>query len=187
MRTLLFDWFCSNVVVVCLFVFFFLPLLPHHKDDVKRDDSQRRFLGQHIVAMLKQCCNHSKQYQNNVVTMYCAKNRPFCELSRETSAQVSVTTPSQLEFSRCLFAQDCQEMYQKVSCTYWVVVFHSRVVVITVVSYKVPNLDTVRRVFTFFPLKPFLSQNILIIHKEKQKKLMFNECLYISDKDTAKT
>ena len=186
MRTLLFDWFCSNVVVFCLFVCFFLPLLPHHKDDVKRDDSQQRFLAQHIVAMLKQCCNHSKQYQNNVVTMYCAKNRR-CELSRETSAQVSVTTPSQLEFSRCLFAQDCQEMYQKVSCTYWVVVFHSRVVVITVVSYKVPNLDTVRRVFTFFPLKPFLSQNILIIHKEKQKKLMFNECLYISDKDTAKT
>ena len=149
MRTLLFDWFCSNVVVVCLFVFF-LPLLPHHKDDVKRDDSQRRFLAQHIVAMLKQCCNHSKQYQNNVVTMYCAKNRR-CELSLVTSAYVSLTTPSQLEFSRCLFVQDCQEMYQKVSCTYWVVVFHSRVVVIAVVSYKVPNLDTVHRVFTFFP------------------------------------
>ena len=29
------------------------------------------------------------------------------------------------------------------------------------------------------------SKNLLVIHKEKQKKLMFNECL-ISDKDTAK-
>ena len=83
-----------------------------HKGDVTRDDSQRRLLAQHSVAMLKQCCNHSKQYHNIVVTMYCANNCR-CELSRVTSAQVSLTTP-QLEFSRCLFAQDCQEMYQKV-------------------------------------------------------------------------
>ena len=54
---------------------------------------------------------------------------------------------------------------------YRVVVFHSRVVVIAVVSYKVPNLDTVHRVFTFFSLKPFLSQNLLIIHTEKTKEI----------------
>ena len=27
------------------------------KGDVKRDDSQRRFLAQHSVAILEQCCN----------------------------------------------------------------------------------------------------------------------------------
>ena len=31
----------------------------------------------------------------------------------------------------------------------------------------------------------YASKNLLVIHKEKQKKLMFNECL-ISDKDTAR-
>ena len=31
----------------------------------------------------------------------------------------------------------------------------------------------------------YLSKNLLVIHKGKQKKLMFNECL-ISDKDTVK-
>ena len=31
------------------------------KGDVKRDDSKRRFLAQHSIAMLEQCCNHSKQ------------------------------------------------------------------------------------------------------------------------------
>ena len=35
-------------------------------------------------AMLKQCSKHSKQYCNNVATLYCAKNRR-CELSRVTS------------------------------------------------------------------------------------------------------
>ena len=34
--------------------------------------------------MLEQCCNHSKQYCNDVATLYCAKNRR-CELSRVTS------------------------------------------------------------------------------------------------------
>ena len=53
-------------------------------DDVTRDDSQRRFLGQHSVAMLEQCCNHSKQCRNNVAMMCCAKNRS-CESSRVTS------------------------------------------------------------------------------------------------------
>ena len=52
--------------------------------DVTRDDSQRRFLGQHSVAMLDQCCNHSKQCRNNVATLCCAKNRS-CESSRVTS------------------------------------------------------------------------------------------------------
>ena len=38
--------------------------------DVTQDDSQRRFL----VAMLEQCCNHSKQCSNNAVILCCAKN-----------------------------------------------------------------------------------------------------------------
>ena len=37
------------------------------KGDVTRDDSQRRFLAQHTVAMLEQCCNHSKQCRNAVL------------------------------------------------------------------------------------------------------------------------
>ena len=53
------------------------------KGDVKRDDSHRRFLAQHIVAMLEQCWNYSKQCCNNVVTLCCAKNRR-CESSRMT-------------------------------------------------------------------------------------------------------
>ena len=44
------------------------------KGDVTRDDSQQRFLAQHIVAMLQQCCNLSKQYHNNVAKLNCAKN-----------------------------------------------------------------------------------------------------------------
>ena len=36
--------------------------------DVARGDSQRRFLAQHSVAMLEQCCNYSKQCRNNVAT-----------------------------------------------------------------------------------------------------------------------
>ena len=37
------------------------------KGDVTRDDSQRRFLAKHSVAMLEQCCNHSKQCCNPVL------------------------------------------------------------------------------------------------------------------------
>ena len=50
------------------------------KGNVTRDDPQQRFLGQHSVAMLEQCCNHSKQCRNNVATLCCAKNRR-CESS----------------------------------------------------------------------------------------------------------
>ena len=54
---------------------------------VTRDDSKQRFLAQHSVssvAMLKQCCNYSKQCRNNVATRCCAKNRR-CQSSRVTS------------------------------------------------------------------------------------------------------
>ena len=34
-----------------------------------------RFLAQHSLAMLEQCCNHSKQCRNNVATLCYAKNR----------------------------------------------------------------------------------------------------------------
>ena len=55
------------------------------KGDVTRDSLQRRFLAkQSVETMLKQCCNRSKQYRNNVTTLHCAKNRR-CELSRVTS------------------------------------------------------------------------------------------------------
>ena len=40
-----------------------------HKGDVTRDDLQRRFLAQHSVAMLKQCCSYSKQCCNNVAAI----------------------------------------------------------------------------------------------------------------------
>ena len=43
--------------------------------DVTRDDSQRRSLAQHSVAMLEQCCHHLKQCRSNVATLHCAKNR----------------------------------------------------------------------------------------------------------------
>ena len=45
------------------------------KGDFTRDDSQRRFLAQHSVAMLEKRCNYSKQCRNNVATLCCAKNR----------------------------------------------------------------------------------------------------------------
>ena len=54
------------------------------KGDVTRDDSQRRFLAQHSVATLEQCCYHSKQCRNNVATLCCARNRR-CESSTVTS------------------------------------------------------------------------------------------------------
>ena len=54
------------------------------KGDVTRDDSQRRFLAQHSVAMLEQCCNYSKQCRNNIATLCCAK-KSRCESSRVTS------------------------------------------------------------------------------------------------------
>ena len=54
------------------------------KSDVTRNNSQRRFLAQHSVPMLEQCCNHSKQCRNNVATLCCAKNRR-CESSCVTS------------------------------------------------------------------------------------------------------
>ena len=47
---------------------------------IRNDD----FLAQHSVAMLKQCCNSSKQRRNNVATLCCAKNRR-CVSSHVTS------------------------------------------------------------------------------------------------------
>ena len=39
---------------------------------------------QHSVAMLEQCCNHSKQCRNNAVVLFCAENRR-CKSSLVTS------------------------------------------------------------------------------------------------------
>ena len=41
--------------------------------EVTRDDLQRRFLAQHIVAMLEECSNYSKKCRNNVATLCYAK------------------------------------------------------------------------------------------------------------------
>ena len=55
------------------------------KGDVTQDDSQRRFLAQHCVAMLEQRRNCLKQCRKNVVMLRCAKNRRY-KLFRVTSA-----------------------------------------------------------------------------------------------------
>ena len=69
----------TKLTVECL-----RSVAPRRKGDVTRDDSQRRFLAQHRVAMLEQCWSRSKQCCNNVATLCCAKNRR-CELSLVTS------------------------------------------------------------------------------------------------------
>ena len=79
-----------------------------HKGDVTRNDSQRRFLAQHIVAMLEKCCNYSKQCCNNVATPCCAKNRR-CESSRVLNR----VTRTFLEVSRCSLANQRQRNVQK--------------------------------------------------------------------------
>ena len=52
--------------------------------DVTRDNSERRSLVQHSLAMLEQCCHHFKQCRSNVSTLHFAKNRR-CESQRVTS------------------------------------------------------------------------------------------------------
>ena len=58
--------------------------------DVTRDDSQQRFLAQHSVAMLEQCCKDSKQCCNNVAMLCWAKNHRG-ESSRVTSLSDTLT------------------------------------------------------------------------------------------------
>ena len=74
-------------------ILFVLLLQPNR--DVTRDNSQRRFLAQHSVAMLEQCCNHSKQCRNNVATLCCAKNRRCesysCNITFKVSRNLPVT------------------------------------------------------------------------------------------------
>ena len=48
-----------------------LNLVP--KGDVTRNDSQPRFVAEHSVTILEQCCNHSKQCDSNDAKMCCAK------------------------------------------------------------------------------------------------------------------
>ena len=49
----------------------YLLILRLIKGDGTRDDSQRRFLAQYSVAMLEQCCKHSKQCRNSVAMLCC--------------------------------------------------------------------------------------------------------------------
>ena len=51
--------------------------IAHLKGEVTRDDSQRRFLVQHSVAMLEQCCKYSKKCRNNDATLCCAKSEMY--------------------------------------------------------------------------------------------------------------
>ena len=64
---------CCQFKAVAFLPFSLPPMSSLLEGDVTRDDSQRRFLAQHSVAMLEQCCNHSKQCRNNVVMLCCAK------------------------------------------------------------------------------------------------------------------
>ena len=52
-----------------------------YKGDVTRDDPQRRFLEQHIVATLLGHCFEWLQHCSNIATPWCSKNRR-CESSR---------------------------------------------------------------------------------------------------------
>ena len=76
--------------------------LPNYtfEDDVTQDDSQQRFLGQHSVATLEQCCNHSKQCRHNVAILCCDKSRR-CESCLVTSPlrRECCTCPCSLFFS----------------------------------------------------------------------------------------
>ena len=49
------------------FLYIILPLFCTTKGDVTRGDSQRRFLAQHSLEMLEQCCNYSKHCRNNML------------------------------------------------------------------------------------------------------------------------
>ena len=80
--------FCLSLPLFCTTTMPFCTT----KGNVTQDDSQRRFLAQHRVAMLEQCRNYTKQCRNNVTTLCCAKNRR-CESSRVTSPY-NVTRPS---------------------------------------------------------------------------------------------
>ena len=71
-------------IVSCNITFKALNAKDFPKGDVTRDDSQRRFLAQHNIAMLEQCCDHSKQCRNDVATLCCTKNRR-CESYRVAS------------------------------------------------------------------------------------------------------
>ena len=51
------------------FLVYRLIHIQRYKGEVTRDDSQRRFLAQHSVGMLEQCCNHLKQCRSNVGTL----------------------------------------------------------------------------------------------------------------------
>ena len=78
--------------------------VPCCKGDVARDDSQRRFSAeQYCVAMMEQCCNHSKQCRNNVVMLCCTKNRRS-ESSRVTSIEFKI--PRRRRRQKCRLKSD---------------------------------------------------------------------------------
>ena len=59
---------------------------------VTREDSRRRFLAQHSVAMLEQCCNNSKQWRNNVATLKTEEDFIWCETEQERSLPVWISS-----------------------------------------------------------------------------------------------
>ena len=63
-------------------VMFSLPLPPWFlKGVVIQDDSQRRFLLQHSVAMLEQCCAYSKQCCNAVLRLKSSLRTVSCNIT----------------------------------------------------------------------------------------------------------
>ena len=71
----------------------------------------------HSIAMLQQCCNHSKQCRNNVVMLCCAKNRR-CESSSVTSPLLTAlslfrTLDSGLEFNLVLWASSFHILFAR--------------------------------------------------------------------------
>ena len=84
LKTVLDFWLVNVCMKECELIKGGHTKAPCFKSDVTRDDSQRRFSEQYCVAMMEQCCNHSKQCRSNVVMLCCAKNR-CSESSRVTS------------------------------------------------------------------------------------------------------
>ena len=62
-----FPVFCTTTTWKCL--------ISRFKVMLARDDSQRPFSAQHSLAMLEQCCKHSKQCRNNAVVLFCTEKK----------------------------------------------------------------------------------------------------------------
>ena len=83
--------------------------------DFTRDDSQRRFLAQHSITMLEQCCNYSKQCCSNVATPCCTKHsitmlEQCCNYLKQCCSNVA--TPCCTKHSITMLEQCCNYLKQ---------------------------------------------------------------------------